>query len=156
MSFWTNIYGTVNFDVPSNGTNIKSFDDAKSIITNHFGPFKTAFNKIDSDIVNLPTGSEGSIEYHITDMTDYSEHEIRSNYHKTYRVGVIFTGDLRDFWNNEKLIDWIKSIDSIFLDDDKRAIINNGLFTFELPDKIYTTRFNYDDGWKFVEQSNPD
>ena len=156
MSFWTNIYGTVNFDILSNGTNIKSFDDAKSIITNHFGPFKTAFNKIDNDIVNLPTGSEGSIEYYITDMTDYSEHEIRSNYTKTYKVGVIFTGDLRDFWNNAKLIDWIKSVDSIFLDDDKRAVINNGLFTFESPDKIYTICFNYDDGWKFVEQSNLD
>ena len=135
MSNWTTIHGIVNLFVRSENNNFTN-KQAEEFLINHFGPYKTYYNNVDEDLVSLPMGSEGSITYRITDITDYQERETKQKHSKTpktynnFNISIIFNGDLRDYWNNEELSNWIKSISNIYSDDElTRAIIETGFLS---------------------------
>ena len=74
MSFWTQINGHIILDVFSTSpdNNFTDSKKAEDFIKQYLGPYQTYYNNVDYDDVKLPMGSEGSVTYHITDMTDYS------------------------------------------------------------------------------------
>ena len=159
MSFWTNINGHIILEVfstsPDNDfTNSKK---AEEFIKQYLGPYQTYYNTVDYNDVKLPMGSEGSITYHITDMTDYSifNHKRKQNHitelnKSFFTMGIIFNGNLRDFWNDKKLLDWVNSLQNIFpYHLEIRGVIKDGLFNIESPDNSYILKYNYlDMNWE--------
>ena len=165
MSFWTNINGHIILEVfsssPDNGfTNYKK---AEEFIKQYLGPYQTYYNNVDYNDVKLPIGSEGSITYHITDMTDYSifNHKRKQNHitelnKRFFTMGIIFNGNLRDFWNDKKLLDWVNSLQNIFpFHLEIRVVIKDGLFNIESPDNSYILKYNYlDMNWETTLNKN--
>lgn len=153
MSLWTNINGHIILEVfstsPDNDfTNSKKAEDS---IKQYLGPYQTFYNNVDCNAVKLPTGSEGSITYHIIDMTDYSifTHKRKQKYiteldKRFFTIGIIFHGNLRDYWNDEKLLDWVNSLQNIFPTHlEIRGILKEGLFNIESPDNYYILKYDY-------------
>ena len=132
MSIWAHINGTLTFQVPLfQGNAITTYDKAVEYLKAHFGPFRTYYNGVEYDAVSLPQGSEGSVRYYFTDMTDYSRNKHikkRSRHSETVEVGVILAGNLRDYYAEEELASWIKSLDSL-ITDNYRIILEGGLVT---------------------------
>ncbi len=59
-------------------------------------------------------------------------------------MGIIFNGNLRDFWNDKKLLDWVNSLQNIFpLHLEIRVVIKDSLFNIESPDNSYILKYNY-------------
>lgn len=152
MSFWTQINGHIILDVFSTSPD-NDFTDSKKaedFIKQYLGPYQTYYNNINYDEVKLPIGSEGSVTYHITDMTDYSmfTHK-RKQKHITeldkrfFTMGIIFHGNLRDFWNDEKIIGWVNSLQNIFPSHlEIRGIVKEGLFNIDSPENSYTLKYD--------------
>lgn len=152
MSFWTQINGHIILDVFSTSPD-NDFTDSKKaedFIKQYLGPYQTYYNNIDYDDVKLPIGSEGSVTYHIADMTDYSifTHK-RKQKHITeldkrfFTIGIIFHGNLRDFWNDEKILEWVNSLQNIFPSHlEIRFIVKEGLFNIESPDNSYILKYD--------------
>jgi hypothetical protein len=132
MSIWTHINGTLTFQVPLfRGNTITTYEETVEHLKAHFEPFRTYYNGDEFDNVNLPQGSEGSVKYYFTDMTDYARNQhIQKNFRnsETIEVGVVLTGNLRDYYDEEELTNWIKSLDSLITDEYK-IILDNGIIT---------------------------
>lgn len=132
MSIWTHINGTLTFQVPLfQGNSITTYDEAVEHLKAHFGPFRTYYNGVEYDDVNLPQGSEGSIRYYFTDMTDYDRNEYIvtcSWASATIEVSVVLAGNLRDYYAEEELASWIKSLDSL-VTEEYRIILEEGIIT---------------------------
>ena len=152
MSFWTQINGHIILDVFSTSpdNNFTDSKKAEGFIKQYLGPYQTYYNNVDYDDVKLPIGSEGSVTYHITDMTDYSifTHK-RKQKHITeldkrfFTMGIIFHGNLRDFWNNEKILDWVNSLQNIFPSHlEIRGIVKEGLFNIASPENSYVLKYD--------------
>lgn len=130
MAIWTHINGGLVFHVPLFKENaIKTYEDAIKRLKDHFGPFSTYYNGVSYEDVRLPQGSEGSVRYYFTDMTDYARNERRkSSSDNILEIGVMLTGKLRDYAPEEGLTRWIESLDSL-ITDDYRIILEHGLIT---------------------------
>lgn len=132
MSIWAHINGTLTFQVPLfQGNSITSYDETVEHLKAYFGPFRTYYNGVEYDDVSLPQGSEGSVRYYFTDMTDYARNEHikkRSRHSETIEVGVILAGNLRDYYAEEELASWIKSLDSL-VTEEYRIILEEGIIT---------------------------
>ena len=165
MSFWTNINGHIILEVFSTSpdNDFTNHKKAEEFIKQYLGPYQTYYNNVDYNDVKLPMGSEGSITYHITDMTDYSifTHK-RKQKHITelnksfFTMGIIFNGNLRDFWNDKKLLDWVNSLQNIFpYHLEIRGVIKDGLFNIESPENSYILKYNYlDMDWETTLNKN--
>lgn len=152
MSFWTQINGHIILDVFSTSPD-NDFTDSKKaedFIKQYLGPYQTYYNNIDYDDVTLPIGSEGSVTYHIADMTDYSmfTHK-RKQKHITeldkrfFTMGIIFHGNLRDFWNDEKILEWVNSLQNIFPSHlEIRCVVKEGLFNIDSPENSYILKYD--------------
>ncbi len=153
MSFWTNINGHIILEVflTSQDNDFTNYKKAEEFIKQYLGPYQTYYNNVDYNDVKLPIGSEGSITYHITNMTDYSifTHKRKQNHitelnKRFFTMGIIFNGNLRDFWNDKKLLDWVNSLQNIFPPHlEIRGVIKDGLFNIESPENSYILKYNY-------------
>ena len=152
MSFWTQINGHIILDVfaTSPDNNFTDSKKAEGFIKQYLGPYQTYYNNVDYDDVKLPIGSEGSVTYHITDMTDYSifthkrkQKHITELNKRFFTMGIIFHGNLRDFWNNEKILDWVNSLQNIFPSHlEIRGIVKEGLFNIASPENSYVLKYD--------------
>lgn len=130
MAIWTHINGSLVFHVPLFEENaVKTYEDTIERLKDYFGPFSTYYNGVPYEDVRLPQGSEGSVRYYFTDMTDYARNERRNSASDNIlEIGVMLTGKLRDYAPEEELARWIESLDSL-ITDDYRIILEHGLIT---------------------------
>lgn len=165
MSFWTNINGHIILEVFSTSpdNDFTNYKKAEEFIKQYLGPYQTYYNNVDYNDVKLPIGSEGSITYHITDMTDYSifTHKRKQNHitelnKRFFTIGIIFSGNLRDFRNDKKLLNWVNSLQYIFPSHlEIRGVIKDGLFNIESTDNSYILKYNYlDMNWETTLNKN--
>lgn len=136
MSFWSQVIGTIHITFRNNDNEITSPSKAFEIIKAYFGETFTFYSSNISELnenCKLPKGSEGSIKYTISDITDYSEHEKRSkwkHFKRDFDLMVSFKGDLRD---SNLLVDnsfenWFNSIPVVISLDDEQVMVTEKLF----------------------------
>ena len=98
MSQWTHIAGTIRIDCVDH-------EEVKEQIHNVLGQTWQYGDNVDPDTEYVPYGSEGSIQYTITENPD--EYSITA-------FVVTFYGDLRDYDNDAKIIAWFEKVCDAF------------------------------------------
>lgn len=102
MSFWSQVIGTIHVSYIDSGNKYKDTQKIIEYLKEYFGETFTFYNTNISELkekCKVPYGTEGSIQYTISDVTDYSEHEKRSkwkHFKKEFNLLISFQGDLRD------------------------------------------------------------
>ena len=100
MSQWTHIAGTIRIDTIDH-------DGVRSQINKVLWQTWKWGDTVDPDTKYAPYGSEGSIQYIITENPDESS---------ITAFVVTFYGDLRDYDNDEKIIAWFeKACDAFYI-----------------------------------------
>lgn len=100
MSQWTHVAGTIRIDCIDH-------EEVKEQINNILGQTWKYGDAVDPDTEYAPYGSEGSIQYIITENPDESS---------ITAFVVTFYGDLRDYDNDEKIIAWFeKACDAFYI-----------------------------------------
>jgi hypothetical protein len=96
MSQWTSVTGAIRFDCLSNDNNSELLEKLKAIFGHTCNEMSTP---IEWHTCTIPYGTEGSLQYHI-------------HQYETGMPWVIVSiwGDLRDFDNNTKIINWFYMI----------------------------------------------
>lgn len=98
MSQWTHVAGTIRIDTIDH-------EGVREQINNVLGQTWKYGDDVDPDIDYAPYGSEGSIQYIITENPDES---------CIAAFVVTFYGDLRNYDNDEKIIAWFEKACNTF------------------------------------------
>lgn len=100
MSQWTHVAGTIRIDCVGH-------DEVKEQLNNVLGQTWKYGDAVDPDTEYAPYGSEGSIQYTITENSDES---------CIAAFVVTFYGDLRNYANDAKIIAWFeKACDAFYI-----------------------------------------
>lgn len=100
MSQWTHVAGTIRIDCVDH-------DEVKEQLKNVLGQTWKWGDNVDSDTEYAPYGSEGSIQYTITENPDESS---------IAAFVVTFYGDLRNYANDAEIIAWFeKACDAFYI-----------------------------------------
>lgn len=98
MSQWTHVAGTIRIDCVDH-------DEVKEQLKNVLGQTWKWGDNVDSDTEYAPYGSEGSIQYTITENPDESS---------IAAFVVTFYGDLRDYADDTEIIAWFEKACNVF------------------------------------------
>lgn len=135
MSFWSQVIGAIHVSYRTNNLNLE-FKELEIFLKDYFGETFTYYSSNATKVAKhckVPYGTEGSLQYSVSDITDYSEHEKRSrfsHFKKEFNLLISFQGDLRD---RSLLIDgdfekWFKSIPKFIDFEDNRIFVEEKLF----------------------------